>query len=433
MFCPECGKELPGGAWRCELCGADLRRILKEEYWSRHLQRDSESSSASGERFRIPDSSISTDMGRRMIHRDRRPAILWTAVAGVSLFVLILLLYFAFRPVEPTSVPEDEQVAETVAAHRPETTPSKPATQQPSPPPSTDTSRASPPPTTPAPGRPSPRETAPQPAEPARPSASPSSAPTMNAAEVENFVKRWIDAWETSVQKNDISRLEKFYARSFRSGSNRNKTEWMKGRKEEAEKAKYLDVTAEDMKIDIQDGAALVKYTQSYLSDWYSDKGTKILKVEKTGGDLKITFEDFKDNTPPPQVSYAKIKETIIDWRKAWEDMAILKTPGDYPDFYHPDFHHPKGYDKKRWEQVMFGAAKNFSIIAIDIRNINTSILGDRAVSSFHQVFKSDRYADEGTKVLVFKVVNGKPLIIKELFFLDQKLEPLKVDDFWGP
>ncbi len=433
MFCPECGKEVPSGSWRCELCGADLRRILKEEYWSKHVERDSSSSSTSGERFRIPDSSMSTDMGKRRMSRDRRPAIIWTVIAGVSLIILVSLLYFAFRPVEPTGVVEGEQVAETTEtpSTQPETTPSEPSTQ-PSQPAEPGTAPVSPPPA-PAPDTGAQPEPSPQPAEPTQPPTSPAPESSINAAKVETFVKSWIDTWETSIRKNDVSKLKGFYAESFQSGNNRNKDQWMQARKEEAEKANYLDVTAEDMKVDPQDGVARVEYTQSYLSDWYSDKGTKILEAKRIDGALKIIFEDFKDNTPSPQVSYAKIKSTIIDWRKAWEDMAIHKKPGDYADFYHPDYRHPKGYNKKRWVDVKFGAAKNFSIIAVDIRNINTSILGDRAISSFHQVFKSDKYADEGTKVMIFKVENGKPLIIKELFFLEQKLEPLNVDDFWGP
>ena len=195
----------------------------------------------------------------------------------------------------------------------------------------------------------------------------------------------------------------------------------------------YLKIDARDLKIKIKGNEATVRYMQDYLSDGFSDRGVKILKIAMEESGLKIIYEGFENRTPAARISNTMVKGTIMDWRRAWEDIAINRNLGDLSSFYHPDFHGPGGRNKHAWLDLKLQVAKKFSIIAVDIREIRSSVLADRAIASFQQIFKSDKYADEGRKVLIFKLKDKKPLIINELFVMERKLEPLKVDDFWGP
>ena len=93
MYCPECGKELVGEAWRCGNCGSNLRRILKEEYLSK--QESKEAAEPKDERFQLPEDSIS-DIGWRRIHKDRRPAVVWMII-DVSFFIRIKHVWQVFE------------------------------------------------------------------------------------------------------------------------------------------------------------------------------------------------------------------------------------------------------------------------------------------------------------------------------------------------
>jgi len=251
--------------------------------------------------------------------------------------------------------------------------------------------------------------------------------------EVELFIKNWITEWEKTVLTNKIEPLTDFYSNSFRSAKGSNKDSWIIMRSRIAENTCYLKVTAEDIETKIEKGRAKVKYMQSYFSDSYSDKGYKKLTIVRESDGLKITYEGYEDRTPAAKLTTTKVKKTIIDWRNAWENVAINKKIGDLPSFYHPDFKGPGGKSKKAWMDLKMQVASKFTIIAVDVKGTRSTTLYDQSCACFKQSFRSDKYADVGKKVLVFKLKDGKPLIINELFHMDRKIETLKVDDFWGP
>lgn len=240
-------------------------------------------------------------------------------------------------------------------------------------------------------------------------------------------------AWRKTIETKKTDVLATFYSDTFRTASGKDKNAYMSARLKEAQSTTFAVIEIGEPEIGVNGADATAKFTQTYLSDRFSDSGSKTLTIVREGSGLKITSETFQDATPAPQISTDKVKATILDWRKAWEDVAINKKLGDLPSYYHPDF---KGSGGKSLDATMaakLNVAKGFSILAVDVQNLRISVLGDQAVASFTQVFKSDKFGDKGKKILVFKIEKGHPLITQELFYLQGKVAPIKFEDFWGP
>ena len=187
-----------------------------------------------------------------------------------------------------------------------------------------------------------------------------------------------------------------------------------------------------DVKVTMEGDRVISVFNQNYFCDRFSDAGKKKLTWVKKGPNFLIAAEEFEDHTPAARVSIAQVKEQILGWRKAWEELAIKHELGTLPNYYDPEFKSAAGSSLEAYLNKKLAVAKKSAIIAIDISNINASVLGDRAIASFNQSFRSESYADEGTKILMFKVINGKPVITMEGFHLKKTLQSLDVDDFWG-
>jgi len=415
MYCPKCGKEIHRGAWQCEHCGADLRKILREEFWTKSDSEDA--SESSGSRFKIPEGTVS-GIGWRSIHKSRGPAIVLAIIGLVILALLILVLFFSFRGASP----KKESAAEAATTVATQTTPPQKITTPPTKPDAAGTVNPKPEAIT---------QTPPSSASATTEATAPSGPITSD--EVKSFLQSWLAAWRKTIETKKTDALSAFYSDGFKTASSKDKSAYMSVRLKEAQSTFYANIEIGEPEISVNGAEATAKFTQTYLSDRFSDSGSKTLTIVREGSGLKITSETFQDATPAPQISTDKLKATILDWRKAWEDIAINKKIGDLPSYYHRDF---KGSGGKSLDATMtskLNVAKGFSILAVDIQNLRMSVLGDQAVASFTQVFKSDKFGDKGKKILVFKLEKGRPLITQELFYLQGKVAPIKFEDFWGP
>ena len=449
MYCPECGKKLEGGAWRCEHCGSDLRRILREEYWNK--EESKESSDSSSERFRIPDGTVS-DVGWKSMQSKRRPAIIWTVIAVVSLALLIVLLFMAFRPPQKPDDPFADGDMETVSSQP--TQPSEPVAE-PDQPPEQPEPEVIPPEqpavepettadteteTTPESENETDDETSDSDETSAEAEEPPKEPPpqkyasmSMNRETIEAYLQEWLDSWRKTYNTKEIEEFSTFYSDRFVSNTGKKKSRFMEAKLKVAEKTIYVSIETGVPEIVILNAnKARVRFDQTYFSDYFSDHGKKLLTIAKEKDGFKIVSEVFEKGSLPQSVPASRIKETVFDWRKAWEDVAIQKSLGNLPDFYHANFL-GGGMNKKAWMAAKMRVAQKFSIIAVDISNLVVFVQGDKAIARFNQKFRSDKYADEGTKVLVFVIEGGQPLITRELFKQGRAIDPLKFDDFWGP
>ena len=412
MYCPKCGKEIHRGAWQCEHCGADLRKILREEFWGKSEPEDG--SESSGSRYRIPEGTVS-GIGWRNIHKTRGPAIVLTSIGLVTLVLLILVLFFAFR----SGPPQKESAVEAANTVVTQTESPQNITAQPE-----TTSTVNPAPEA---------GTQPPPSSASATTETSALSGPITSDEVKSFLQNWLMAWRKTIETKKTDVLAAFYSDGFKTASGKDKNAYMSARLKEAQSTTFAVIEIGEPEIGVNGADATAKFTQTYLSDRFSDSGSKTLTIVREGSGLKITSETFQDATPAPQISTDKVKATILDWRKAWEDVAINKKLGDLPSYYHPDF---KGSGGKSLDATMaakLNVAKGFSILAVDVQNLRISVLGDQAVASFTQVFKSDKFGDKGKKILVFKIEKGHPLITQELFYLQGKVAPIKFEDFWGP
>lgn len=372
MYCPICGEEITRSDWRCEGCGTDLRRVIREEYWDKKEQLPTNNKVA--ERFKPVERSIEFMESWRSIHKTRKRPLIYTGVALVVLVVVLLLGWWAFK--DPGEETESGQVSSSTAE-------------------------------------------------------STSVQPPMTEDEVKARLEAWRTAWEKTAQTKKVAEYGAFYAPEFMYGG-KNKDEFLKKRAQEASVSAIIMVEISDLRIAIEGDKAVTTFKQDYLSDAFSDSGTKKLTWIKRPDGLFIISEEFQPSTPPAQMTQAQIQENILAWRKAWEELAIKKELGALPSFYSADFKTSTGGTLEKFLNQKLAVAQKSAIIAIDIRDLKISILGDKAIASFHQSFRSESYADEGTKFLLFKLEGGKPKIVREGFHLKRKLPTIDLNDFWG-
>lgn len=380
MYCPICGEEITRSDWRCEGCGTDLRRVIREEYWDK--KEEPQSNNKVAERFRPIERSIEFMESWRSIHKTRRRPLLYTAIALAVLLLVLILGWWAFK--DPAGERGTEDRTNTASAV-------------------SDTSDIPP----------------------------PVSQPTITEEELKARLQAWETAWEKTAETKKIAEYASFYADDFTYGG-KTRDEYLKKRSQEASVSAVIMVEISNLQVTIEGGKAVTSFRQDYLSDTFGDSGIKKLTWVKRGDNLLIISEEFQPSTLPPQMTQAQVQEQILAWRKAWEELAIKKELGTLPNFYSADFKSSKGGSLENFLQQKLAVAQKSAIIAIDIKNLKISILGDKAVASFHQSFRSESYADEGTKFLLFKLENGKPKIVKEGFHLKRKLPTIDVTDFWG-
>jgi len=402
MFCPLCGKEVVREDWRCEGCGSDLRRVMREEYWGEiggAKKRDE-----SGDRFVQPDIPPIIE-GWRSMHKERGRGLLFLGIGSAVSAVLILLLYFAFRknptPGQPAKGGNAPVVTQAGGDNRHAT----------------------------------PHAGAQTPA-PAAPKSPPAVAPTGPGAtdvEVKKRIEAWSIAWQQTAETKKMDVFASYYADDFRyTPSGKSKSDFIHSRAGEAKAATIILIENGEPKIKEESDRITVSFSQTYMSDRFSDAGLRTLVFAKRSPKLLIVSEDFADQTPDAQISPTQLSDRIMSWRKAWEELPIKGDASNLKAFYDPDFKTSSGRPLNSLLDLRLSQAKKSTVFAIDISSIQPSILGDRAVVSFKQTFKSDTFSDEGIKILAFHLVKGKLFITTESFRPIKKLPALKMDKFWG-
>lgn len=103
------------------------------------------------------------------------------------------------------------------------------------------------------------------------------------------FLNNWITAWEN--QK--IDDYMDCYAASF-SYKDMGRHQWKKYKMEINRSNKMIKVSVIKPKIKIDDGRASVTFLQKYLSDSYTDYGSKRLLLQKENGSWKIITEGWE-------------------------------------------------------------------------------------------------------------------------------------------
>jgi len=63
-------------------------------------------------------------------------------------------------------------------------------------------------------------------------------------------------------------------------------------------KAKYMDVRMDKMRISIQNDTATVEFDQYFTTTGYADFGPKVIQVKMTENGAKIVSEELKSSTP---------------------------------------------------------------------------------------------------------------------------------------
>jgi hypothetical protein len=107
-------------------------------------------------------------------------------------------------------------------------------------------------------------------------------------ASVNNFLSKWVDAWET----RNISLYEQYYSIGHFNSQGMNWSEWKEKKIQTFQAYKSIDVTVKNVKLsDWSDDSIEVKFLQNYKSDQkYFENGKKLF-LEKDNGKWKITRE----------------------------------------------------------------------------------------------------------------------------------------------
>jgi murein L,D-transpeptidase YafK len=109
-------------------------------------------------------------------------------------------------------------------------------------------------------------------------------------AEIEEFIKSWIDAWEAK----DTERYIAFYDEQFMSRG-MDLDAWKSHRARLNKRYSSVIVEISDLKItEISDEQAEVSFIQNYRADGYTDHGEKNMILIKIGNVWKIKKEEWK-------------------------------------------------------------------------------------------------------------------------------------------
>lgn len=116
-------------------------------------------------------------------------------------------------------------------------------------------------------------------------------------------------------------------------------------------------------------------------------------------------------SAPAPDASpaVATVQQRLRDWADAW----MAKDVDGYLSFYAKDFA-PSRSTSAKWIQERRRLVSKTGTIALTLDNIQTQAQGDAVVTRFDQKYTSNNYQDRSVKVLTWKQIDGKWVIVKE-------------------
>ncbi len=123
---------------------------------------------------------------------------------------------------------------------------------------------------------------------PPRPAAVAKAPPTTAADQVQRTIKQWLAAW----QAKNLRRYMSFYAPGF-TGDGKNRAQWRRRKAYLNKVYKKIRVRAENLKITVRGGRAVVSFIQHYRSDWHRDVGKKTMVWVLRKGRWQIVSENW--------------------------------------------------------------------------------------------------------------------------------------------
>jgi hypothetical protein len=118
-------------------------------------------------------------------------------------------------------------------------------------------------------------------------------------------VRRLIDAWEKAQDTRNFSLYKSCYDASFKgikrtasgSVSSYNYSQWLSDRQRMMNKAAFMEVRVENLRISIQTDTGTVEFDQYFSTPGYRDFGPKIMNIRMTEAGAKIVYEELKSAT----------------------------------------------------------------------------------------------------------------------------------------
>lgn len=116
-------------------------------------------------------------------------------------------------------------------------------------------------------------------------------------------------------------------------------------------------------------------------------------------------------SAPAPVASpaVATVQQRLRDWADAW----MAKDVDGYLSFYAKDFA-PSRSTSAKWIAERRRLVSKTGTIKLTLDDIQTQAQGDAVVTRFQQKYNSSNYKDNSVKVLTWKQIDGKWLIVKE-------------------
>jgi ketosteroid isomerase-like protein len=96
-------------------------------------------------------------------------------------------------------------------------------------------------------------------------------------------------------------------------------------------------------------------------------------------------------------------------WMKAWRSKNI----NAYIAHYAPNFH-SGGMDRRQWREHKAYLANVYKVIAVEARDLQIKVSGNRAKVTFVQHYRSDWHQDVGRKQMELTLKGGQWQIMSE-------------------
>lgn len=106
----------------------------------------------------------------------------------------------------------------------------------------------------------------------------------------------------------------------------------------------------------------------------------------------------------------AEVQALTDQWAQAWES----KNVDAYLAFYAPDFKAANGETRPKWDAARKRLIEGKKSIQVELSNVQVHMDGDNVVVAFDQSYSSDHFKDETKKLLTWKQVDGRWLIVSE-------------------
>jgi adhesin transport system outer membrane protein len=112
---------------------------------------------------------------------------------------------------------------------------------------------------------------------------------------------------------------------------------------------------------------------------------------------------------PAATPAVSSVQQRLRDWADTW----MAKDVDGYLNFYAKEFT-PTRSTSAKWVQERRRLVSKTGPIELTLDNIQTQAVGDTVVTRFNQKYNSSNYKDASVKVLTWKQIDGKWVIIKE-------------------